>query len=66
MSVLKEEFIKYGAKTVRVGLVAGAGGNISVREGDTVWMKPSGIALDDMTSDDLCGMDVARGDQVAG
>jgi L-fuculose-phosphate aldolase len=66
VSSIREELVEYGVKTVRVGLVAGAGGNISAREGDIVWMKPSGFAMDDMTPDDLCGMDLETGDQVKG
>ena len=46
--------------------MAGAGGNISARDGDIVWMKPSGFAMDDMTADDLCGIDLATGKQVQG
>ena len=44
-------------------LVAGAGGNISARDGKRIWMKPSGFAMDDMSPDDLCGMDLATGKQ---
>jgi L-fuculose-phosphate aldolase len=51
---------------VQAGLVAGAGGNISAREGKIVWMKPSGIAMDEMTRNDLCGMDLTSGKQVRG
>ncbi len=63
---IKEELVEYGVKIARAGLVAGAGGNISARDGSTVWMKPSGIAMDDMAPDDLCGMDIGTGEQVAG
>lgn len=63
---IKNELVEYGIKIVRAGLVAGAGGNISAREGDTVWMKPSGIAMDDMSSEDLCGMSLDTGEQVSG
>jgi len=66
MSEVKQELVKYGIKTVQARLVAGAGGNISVRDDDIVWMKPSGVAMDDMTADDLCGMDLATGRQLAG
>lgn len=66
MSDCKKELIKYGIKIVQAGLVAGAGGNISAREGDIVWMKPSGFALDDMEQDDLCGIDINTGEQVEG
>jgi len=60
------ELIKYGKKIVQANLVAGAGGNISARDGRTIWMKPSGFALDEMTPGDLCGLDLATGRQVRG
>ena len=66
MSRVKEELVKYGLKIAQAGLVAGAGGNISAREGDIVWMKPSGYAMDDMAPDDLCGLDVKTGEQMQG
>jgi len=66
MSEVREELVKYGAKIAQAGLVAGAGGNISAREDGVVWMKPSGFAMDDMTADDLCGMDLETGEQVKG
>lgn len=66
MSGMKEELARYGVKIARAGLVAGAGGNISVRDGAMVWMKPSGFAMDDMTAADFCGMDLNTGEQVEG
>jgi L-fuculose-phosphate aldolase len=66
MSSVREELIRFGVKIAQAGLVAGAGGNISAREGDVVWMKPSGFAMDEMGPDDLCGMDVSTGDPVRG
>ena len=66
MSNVREDLIKYGIKIAQAGLVAGAGGNISARDGKIVWMKPSGFAMDDMTPNDLCGMDLATGKQVRG
>jgi L-fuculose-phosphate aldolase len=66
MGNVRTELIKYGVKIAQAGLVAGAGGNISARDGDLVWMKPSGFAMDDMTPADLCGMDLATGRQVRG
>jgi len=66
MTDIRQELVNYGVKTVRAGLVAGAGGNISAREGERVWMKPSGIAMDDMSPDDLCGMNLETGEQIAG
>ena len=63
MKSVKEELVKYGAKIAQARLVAGAGGNISARDGDIVWMKPSGFAMDDMTPEDLCGIDLKTGEQ---
>ena len=65
MSV-REELVAYGVKIARAGLVAGAGGNISAREGDIIWMKPSGLAMDDIQPDDLCGLNLADGRQISG
>ena len=66
MSAIKQELVDYGVKIAGAGLVAGAGGNISARDGDIIWMKPSGFAMDDMDPDDLCGMELATGDQIEG
>ena len=64
--MVKQELIKFGRKIAGAGLVAGAGGNISAREGNIVWMKPSGFGMDAMGPDDLCGMDLATEKQVIG
>jgi len=66
VSEVKEKLVEYGRKIAAANLVAGAGGNISAREGNLVWMKPSGFAMDDMTAADLCGMDIETGRQVEG
>jgi len=63
---VKEDLVAYGVKIARAGLVAGAGGNISARDGEIIWMKPSGFAMDDITPDDLCGLSLADGRQVSG
>jgi L-fuculose-phosphate aldolase len=66
MGSVRAELVKYGIKIAQANLVAGAGGNISAREGGIVWMKPSGFAMDDMAPGDLCGMDLQTGKQVRG
>ena len=66
MDSIRTELVRYGAKIVQARLVAGAGGNISARDGNIIWMKPSGLALDEMTPADLCGMDLKTGRQVKG
>lgn len=64
--MVKQDLVHYGVKIAHSGLVAGAGGNISARDGNIVWMKPSGYTLEDMKPADLCGMDLATGRQVKG
>ena len=66
MTSIKEDLVRYGIKIAQARLVAGAGGNISARDGNTIWMKPSGFAMDELTPDSLCGMDLESGKQVAG
>ena len=66
MDSIRTELVRYGIKIVQARLVAGAGGNISARDGDIIWMKPSGMALDEMTPADLCGMDLKTGRQIKG
>jgi len=66
MPGIRSELVGFGVKIARAGLVAGAGGNISARDGRTIWMKPSGFAMDEMTAGDLCGLDLKTGRQVKG
>ena len=66
MSKIAESLIAYGLKIANAGLVAGAGGNISAREGDTIWMKPSGFAMDELSVADLCRIRLDDGRQIGG
>ena len=66
MNSIRTELVRYGIKIIQARLVAGAGGNISARDGDMIWMKPSGLALDEMNPADLCGMDLKTGRQIKG
>jgi L-fuculose-phosphate aldolase len=66
MNSVCAELVAYGVKMVKSGLVAGAGGNLSARDGHVIWMKPSGVAMDDMTPDDLAGIDLTLGKQIRG
>lgn len=61
-----EELCRYGVKIAQAHLVAGAGGNISARDGGLIWMKPSGFAMDELEPGDFCGLDLATGRQVKG
>ena len=66
MNDIRTELSNYGARIVRAGLSAGAGGNISARDGNVIWMKPSGFAMDELTPDNLCGLDLETGEQRSG
>ena len=66
MPSIREELARYGKKVYEAHLVVGAGGNISARDGRVIWMKPSGLAMDEVEPDDLCGMDLQSGRQVEG
>ncbi len=63
---IKKELIKYGNKMVSSGLVAGAGGNISARLGEVVYLSPSGYALDEMTEKSISGVNIGSGKIVEG
>jgi len=66
MRDIRKELVGFGVRIARAGLVAGAGGNISARDGKIIWMKPSGFAMDEMGPGDLCGLDLETGMQKAG
>ena len=38
-----EQLVSTANELSTAGLVAGAGGNVSVREGDGMWISPSGF-----------------------
>ena len=64
--MVKKELIKYGNKMVSFGLVAGAGGNISARLGEVVYLSPSGYALDEMTEKSISGVNIGSAKIVEG
>jgi len=53
---IRQTLVHYGHRVSAAGLCAGTGGNISAREGDLVWMKPAGFAMDELTPENLCGL----------
>lgn len=63
---MRQELARYGRLIAGFGLTAGAGGNISAREGRLVWIKPSGLAMADLRGPDVCCVDLASGRQVEG
>ncbi|MDD3605029.1 MAG: class II aldolase/adducin family protein [Kiritimatiellae bacterium] len=50
----------------RRGLAAGAGGNISCRDGERIWVKPSGFAMEDLKASHLAVLDLKTGRQLRG
>lgn len=66
MPVIRQELAKYGNQIAQAGLTAGAGGNISAREGRLIWVKPSGLAMADLKGTDMCCIDIDSGRQVDG
>jgi L-fuculose-phosphate aldolase len=66
MTLLGEELIRYGRLISAKGLVIGPGGNLSAREENLMWVTPSGMAFDDLTPEDLVGIDLETGRVVRG
>lgn len=66
MSLLRQELADYGRQIAAAGLSAGAGGNISAREGRLVWVKPSGLSMAELKGTNLCCVDVDSGRQIEG
>lgn len=41
-------------------------GNVSAKDGDVIWIKPSGVPYENIKYDDVCGISLIDGEQVAG
>ena len=63
---IREELVAYGNRLMSDGLVAGPGGNISAREGDLIYLSPSGFAFDELQPQDYVGLDIETGEVVEG
>ncbi len=50
---LKTQVCFFSALAYKRGLVCGAGGNISARESDRIYITPTGCSLDDLRPEDL-------------
>lgn len=60
LSKLKE-LKKYSAKLVDSGLVTGAGGNLSLRDGDYMYISPSGFDLKEIGDEQWVKVDIESG-----
>ena len=55
------ELTRYSRRIVDRGLAAGPGGNVSVWDGDRIWISPSGFPLDLIEPGDWVPMAIATG-----
>lgn len=60
------ELAAYARKLAERGLTSGPGGNVSLRDGDRIWVKPSGYALEELTGTEFCAVDIHSSGRVAG
>lgn len=60
---IRKELCKYGKLVIEKGLAAGPGGNISARQGDFVYLSPSGFALDEIKENQWVKVDLKTGKQ---
>jgi len=61
MNDFKAELVKYGKLIYAQNLVAGCGGNISVRVKDSVYIKASGVSLENSKETDYNKIDIKTG-----
>ena len=66
MNEVLEELVNTAGALVRDGLVRGAGGNVSARQGDIMWLSPSGFSLGDAGPQHYPGVSIAQGEVVRG
>ena len=58
---IKKELTLYGKKIVEKELAVAGGGNISAREGDIIYLSPSGFALDEINEDQWVEVELKTG-----
>jgi L-fuculose-phosphate aldolase len=61
MEKIRKRLTEYGKKIVEKGLVVGSGGNISAREGNFVYLSPSGFFLDEIKEEQWVKVDLKTG-----
>jgi len=66
MSELLEQMVHTARALVANGLVRGAGGNVSVRDGDCMWISPSGYSFLDAGAEDYPAVSVNTGQILCG
>ncbi len=66
MSDVLDSLVATARRLPQEGLVRGAGGNVSAREGDTMWISPSGMSFEDAGSGDYPGVSISTGEITSG
>ncbi|MEW6752159.1 MAG: class II aldolase/adducin family protein [Candidatus Latescibacterota bacterium] len=66
MSAILEELVTTSRQLVANGLVRGAGGNVSAREEDLMWISPSGFSFLDAGPEDYPAVSLSAGEIVRG
>ena len=66
MSGIVNELVHTSQALLHEGLVRGAGGNVSAREGDTMWISPSGYSLQEAVTEDYVGVSISSGELTNG
>jgi L-fuculose-phosphate aldolase len=66
MSQILQTLIDTARRLPADGLVRGAGGNVSAREDDVMWISPSGMSFEDAMCEDYPGVSIATGEIVRG
>lgn len=61
MTDIKKELSQYGNLLVEKGLTTGPGGNISARQGNVIYLSPSGFGLDEIKPEDWFAIDIRTG-----
>ena len=60
------ELVQTAKALIGDGLVRGAGGNVSAREDETMWISPSGFSLAEAGVEDYVGVGISSGELTAG
>lgn len=58
---IRAQLVKWGKRLIESGLVVAAGGNISARVGDTMFISPSGYSISDATEEDYVPVEISTG-----
>jgi L-fuculose-phosphate aldolase len=66
MSRILSELIEASDELVSSGLVTGAGGNVSAREGDRMWISPSGFSFADARAEHYPSISIETGEIIDG